>query len=113
MPLGAPVAEALWGSPVMQPETAQYRAWVMSIFGPTLMGWTVALFFVVRGPFRRGERWAWWCVAASTLVWGLPDTAWSLTHGVNINVALNVFALVMVALPLWTTRRAFAAGPPS
>lgn len=106
-------ARALWGSTQYLEQTQRYRGWVMSLFGPTLSAWALALGWVVQGPFARRERWAWWCVTTSLLLWFVPDTAYSATHGVWINVAFNLSALFVNGLPLAATYWAFTAHPKS
>jgi hypothetical protein len=84
-----------------------YQAWVYGVWGATLAGWGIVLVFIARGPFAAGEAWAWRAVALGTAVWFVLDTLASLMHGVLPNVILNVVVLVLVAIPLWGSRREF------
>lgn len=66
--------------------------------------WALSMLFVVHGPLRRGEPWAWWCVAASSALWFAVDTALSAHHGAWTNVGFNASAGVLIALPLLLCR---------
>lgn len=60
----------------------------------------IALGHLVAVPLRRRERWAGWAIAIATANWFAIDTTLSAAHGVWINVAFNVGALAMIAIPL-------------
>ncbi len=98
--------------PVFWPASApavvvDFRAWVYGAWGATLAGWGIVLVFIARGPFAGREPWAWRAVAAGTVTWFLLDTGVSVVHGVLPNVVLNVVVMVLIAVPLWGTRRDF------
>lgn len=102
-----PMAESLWGTPAVPDAASGYRAYAMGMLGPTISSWAVALLFVVIVPFRRRQRWAWWCLATSVLAWFPVDTVISLREGIWINVLFNASGLTMIALPLAATFRQF------
>ena len=104
------MAEALWGLPDLPEIAVPIVDQLCAMLGATLSCWAVAMLFVVHGPFARREPWAWWCVLASTLAWGVVDTAMSVYHGVTINVLFNMMPLVMICVPLAATWRAFHPG---
>lgn len=78
-----------------------------AVLGAVMLGWAVALWLVVRGPFARGERAGWWLLAVSVAAWFVPDTAYSLGAGVWPNALLNLVFLALFAAPLAATYRAF------
>ena len=102
-----PMAEVFWGTPDVPAAVQGYRHYAMGMLGPTITAWAVALLFVVLVPFRRGERWAWWCIAASLAVWFPLDTAISIAEAIAINVWFNIGGLAMIAIPLAATFRDF------
>jgi hypothetical protein len=104
------VASELWGHGDFGPNAEAYRSWVMGPLGGTIVGWAVALLWVVAVPMRRREPWAWWAVAASTVVWFVIDSSLSAIHGVYTNVAFNGLAVSMIALPWAATLRWGLAG---
>ena len=78
------------------------------MLGATVAGWGVFMAFIAHYPFRRRERWAWWCLVTGLLVWYLPDTALSLVYA-PFNAAFNSLLLVNFGLPLLFTRHDFKA----
>ena len=51
------------------------------VLGAVMVGWGVALLFVLVGPFRRLSAPAWRSLVVSILAWFVPDTMYSLSAG--------------------------------
>lgn len=90
-------------------EAVAYISLVHAVLGAVMFGWGVALWLVVRGPFARGARDGWQIVAVSVAAWFVPDTAFSLWSGFWQNAVLNLVFVVLFAVPLAATFRAFRA----
>lgn len=84
-----------------------FQDWLYGIMGSVMMGWGTIILFIVWKPFRRGERWAWYALLVSLLIWFLPDSYASAVNQVPENVLLNIGFLVMLGLPLIGTYSAF------
>lgn len=82
-----------------------YISLAHAVLGGVMVGWGTSLVLVVRGPFAAGAGIGWRIVAASVLAWFVPDTAYSLWSGFWQNAALNLFVLVLFAIPLAATYR--------
>ncbi len=104
------VDPAFWGARPVSPEAASFRDWIYGVWGATIAGWGVAVIFVAQEPFRRNERWAWYCLTVGVGGWYLLDTALSLVYGVWFNVVFNTLLLLLVAPPLLLTYRDFFKG---
>ena len=78
---------------------------VYGVLGAVLIGWTLLLLTVVRGPLRHRRPWAWSAVALSTAGWFAADTAFSLAVGANAHAAFNLIFAVGFAVPLAALRR--------
>ena len=85
-------------------EPVRYIALSHAVIGGVMVGWGVALFYVTKSLFARGERIAWNLVALSVGAWFVPDTSYSLLAGYWQNAMLNTAFLALFALPLWATR---------
>lgn len=94
------VAEALWSAAEVPAEALPLMDQLTAMLGATIACWGLATALVVAIPLRRGERWAWGCVAGSALLWFVVDTGLSAAHGVWVNVGFNLAALVMMGVPL-------------
>lgn len=85
-------------------ESVRYISLAHAVIGGVMAGWGVALLYVTRSLFARGERIAWNLVALSLGAWFVPDTSYSLLSGYWQNAMLNTAFLALFALPLWATR---------
>lgn len=72
-----------------------------------MLGWGVALLFVVRGLFARGAPEGWQILTVSVVAWFIPDTAFSLWSGFWQNALLNITFFILFAVPLAETYRVF------
>lgn len=88
-------------------EGIRYIELMHGVTGAVILGWAVALFLVLKGPFRRGEREAWLIFAISLAIWYVPDTIISLSSGFWQNALLNLVFAVLFAIPLAATYQYF------
>jgi len=88
-------------------QAGAYIALVHAVLGGVMLGWGLALWLVVRGPFARGAREAWTTMAVSVAAWFVPDTLFSLWSGFWQNAVLNLGFAVSFAVPLAATWRSF------
>lgn len=89
----------------------RYVRFVCGVLGATMVGWSVLLAVVARGPFARGERWAWTALAASVGSWYLLDSTWSLLSGFWPNALFNTGFALLLAPPLIATRAGLRPRP--
>ena len=80
---------------------------LFGVLGSVMVAWMIVLVFLVRGPFRRGERWAWLAIDLSVFAWFVLDSVVSATHGMPLNVVFNLGFLVLFAIPLLATMSQF------
>jgi hypothetical protein len=92
-------------NPVTGTEALRYTRFVYGVLGAVMFGWALALWFIVTGPLRQRQRWAWNAVAFSMLGWFLVDSSLSLLSGYGENAILNLAFGVMFAVPLYFMRR--------
>ena len=85
-------------------DAVEYQRFIWGITGALTIGWMLLAVPVVRGPFRRGERWAWVAIAESFAGWFLIDSTMSVALGFAENVAVNVLFVVGVVPALVATR---------
>ena len=102
------INQAIWGTPALPADVSVFRQWVYAVLGATVAGWGVFIYFIIRHPFARQERWAWNCLVAVLIVWYPIDTLASLYAGVGFNALFNTGLLLLLALPLFFTRKQFA-----
>jgi hypothetical protein len=112
-PLHAAMNDSLWGVAELPADVVVYHRFMHAVLGATIASWALALAFVVRYALAARQRWAWWCVVASTLIWFVPDTAASLYYGVWPNALFNAACLLAFAPPLALTYLGREARSPS
>ncbi len=94
----------------VHPNAVALRSFMMALLGATTVGMYLLQTFVVAGPFRNRELWAWHAIVWSNLAWFLLDSGLSLLHGVSFNIyTINMFPLLLLGIPLVATRSAFSA----
>lgn len=82
------------------PAAGRYITLLYGVLGAVLVGWMCTLLFTVWGPFRRGEKWAWWQVVVSVGVWFILDTGFSWAAGFPAHALFNVLFLLLFVGPL-------------
>lgn len=85
-------------------EAVRYISFIYTIVGAVMIGWSIALWFIITHGLARGEQWAWRALAVSVGAWFIGDTAMSLALGFAPNAVSNSLFLVLYAIPLWALR---------
>ena len=101
------VSEAFWGQSYLPDALSAYHPWIFAVLGSTITGWSVCFLFLALYPFKRRERWTYYCLLISLLSWVSLDSAFSLYFGINFEVFFNFAALSGFAIPLIATYRDF------
>ena len=91
-------------SPVT-PEAEHFLSFFYGVTGAVMIGWTIALLGLARGPLLRRERWAWTTLAASVTGWFVIDSVFSAAMGFPGNVVLNTGLAIAFWIPLAMIRR--------
>lgn len=97
-----------WQADALPQSTKQFQAWIYGVLGAVIAGWGTSIAFVAHYAFKQREKWAWNCIASGVIVWYVADTAISAFYSVTFNVVFNTITLVLLALPLWCTRKHFS-----
>ncbi|MCP3900446.1 MAG: hypothetical protein GY707_12110 [Desulfobacteraceae bacterium] len=88
-------------------EALGFRTWIYGVLGAVLAGWGVFISYIAFYPFRKKEKWAWWCVLLGGAVWIIPDMIFSLKFKVFINVISNITLYILMMLPVVFTYHDF------
>lgn len=84
------------------------KNWLFGIIGGTIVGFHVLMIMISENSFKKKEKWAYNALWLGLLSWFLIDSSLSIFYGAIYNVVLiNIFALVLIGLPLVMTRKAF------
>ncbi|MFQ6116111.1 MAG: hypothetical protein ACE5NG_18780 [bacterium] len=96
-----------WSAREMTEEIETFKQWIYGVLGATMAGWGIFLGFIVYYPFKRKEKWAWYCLASDLVVWFPLDIGISLHLKVYFNAAFNTLIFTLAILPLIFTRKSF------
>ncbi|MFH1719834.1 MAG: hypothetical protein ABIJ25_09685 [Pseudomonadota bacterium] len=99
------------GSTTFGESAIAYITFISAVLGAVMFGWSVALLYVLFGPFRRRQIEGWRTLAVSLVAWFIPDTAFSLWSGFWQNAVLNTIMLVLFLIPLAATYEMFKTPP--
>jgi hypothetical protein len=91
-----------WASLVAQaPETAAYLLVVYRMVGGLNVALGFTLIAIIVGPFRRGDRWAWFAVLCGNLLgFGVPMTYDQITGAIGFFEILEYVAIAAVLVAL-------------
>ena len=87
------------------PAAVSYIKLAHAVLGSVMVGWGVALLYVLFCTFRDHLAICWKTIIGSVLVWFIPDTTYSLLSGFWQNAVLNVVFLILFAIPLIALRK--------
>jgi Na+-driven multidrug efflux pump len=86
----------------LQPEVAALFLTLMRVIGASFLSIGVALVLLVKGPFSKGDRWAWWIILFLGLICLVPLLFITLNVGlyspwwvVAILIILEIVALIL------------------
>jgi hypothetical protein len=87
-----------WTSLVARaPETAAYLLLVYRVVGGLNVALGITLIALIVGPFRRGERWAWFTLLIGNVIgFGVPMTYDQITGAIGFFEILEVVAIAAV-----------------
>lgn len=77
---------------------------LISVFGPTLAGWGVLFYALVRAYFRHPTRDSWRALVWSILPWAPLDSALSIRYGLHAAAVLNAVIAVIILWLLFNIR---------
>ncbi|MBW2122699.1 MAG: hypothetical protein JRH07_12785 [Deltaproteobacteria bacterium] len=90
----------------LQPEVASLFLTLMRVIGVSFLSIGVAIALLVKGPFSKGDRWAWWIILFMGLICLVPLLFITLNVGlyspwwvVAILIILEIVALIISRSP--------------
>jgi hypothetical protein len=107
MPLLGPINDQLETVFALDPPSPgfhPFQHWIYGAWGATIAGWGLLVSFTVWLPLRKKERWAWYALTSSLLLWFLVDSGLSLLFRITDNVILNTLFLLLLGTPLLALR---------
>jgi len=88
-------------------ETLNFRTWIYGVLGAVLAGWGVFITYIAFYPFKKKEKWAWYCILLGSTFWIIPDMLFSIKFRVWVNVFSNILLYVLIMIPVIFTYHDF------
>ncbi len=102
------ISAAFWEAGVVPEEAREFYNWVFGLFAAMSIAWALFIVLVACYPFKKKEKWSWYCLFICISVWFVIDTIFSLSFGVYANALNNCLFYVLLILPLIFTKREFS-----
>jgi hypothetical protein len=109
--LQASCADAFYLGMPLTDQAKGHHGHLLGMAGSGKLGWAVGTLFVVLGPWRRKEAWAWHAVTWSATTWVLVDFAHATRHDVHFGAILACVMGFLLVLPALAARGDFKAAP--
>jgi hypothetical protein len=93
------IRESFWGGALVPPEAEAFQRWIVALFGPTVASYGVLMAYLVRAGMRTNDPWPWNAVLLSLLAWAPADIAISLMRDFWLHVVIDLFAVLIIAVP--------------
>ena len=102
------LAQTFWETNTIPKEFLDFKGFIFGPLGGTLVGYMVLMAYIVKFPFRKGKKEAYWAIVVALLTWFLVDTMISLYHEAYFNIAMaNLPTLFLIGIPLLITKKSF------
>lgn len=83
----------------------RFQTFLYGIMGAVMASWSIVMFFLVMFPLRQGQKWAWFALAISLIIWFVGDSYASVATGFEVHAVLNLSVLFLLGIPLLATYR--------
>ena len=101
------INSAFWESGITPKEAKVFYTWILGIYAAMLISWAGFILAILFYPFKKKEKWSWYCLLTCFSIWFLIDTLVSLASGVYLNAINNCIWYILLLLPLLFTKRDF------
>lgn len=86
------------------PKAIKFLKFVYAILGAVMLGWGLALYYIVKEPYRQGKKWAWFALFIPVSIWFVLDSFASLYYEFSQNAVFNSIFYLAFFIPLIATR---------
>lgn len=78
----------------------RFQTFLYGVMGAVLASWSLLMLSLVIFPIRQGQKWAWYAMIASIILWFIGDGYASVVTGFPIHAAINLSMLITLGIPL-------------
>ncbi len=101
------LAKAFFGQNALPENVAIYNQWVWGMLGAVITAWSICMLFLALYPFKRQERWAWYCLASSLTITVIVDVGFSVYFDFYTEIVVALMWFISGIIPMITTYKYF------
>jgi hypothetical protein len=94
-----------WSNEVITGGTRNFKGFIYSFSGTYVLLWGINIVFISRYALIQGNKWAWNCLALSTIVWFAIMAPFSFYYKVYYNVIGDILFFILIAVPMLKIRK--------
>jgi len=100
------INKAFWENGKIPQDSIAFWNWIFGTYCALSIVFGIFIIFISANPFRRKEKWAWFCLLVCYSTWFLIDTIYSIGYKVFANASNNLILFLILIIPLIFTRKA-------
>jgi len=89
-----------WSNTMMTEGTKKFKGFIYNFSGTYVLLWGINFFFISKYALVRGNKWAWNCLALSTIVWFVIMEPFSILYKVYHNAIGDVIFFIIIMIPM-------------
>jgi hypothetical protein len=94
-----------WFDTMTTEGTRHFKGFIYSFSGVYVLLWGINFLFISQYALVRGNKWAWNCLALSTILWFVIMEPFSLYYKVYYNAVSDIIFFILIAIPLLRIRK--------
>jgi hypothetical protein len=94
-----------WADGMTTEGTRNFKGFIYSFSGVYVLLWGINFLFISKYALVRGNKWAWNCLALSTIIWFTIMEPFSIYYKVYYNAIGDVIFFILIAIPMIKIRK--------
>jgi hypothetical protein len=104
-PFGNLIDPVFWPDKTTTEGTQNFKGFIYSFSGIFVLLWGINFTFISKNTLVRGNKWAWNCLALSTVAWVTVMVPFSICYKVYFNAIADVLFFIITIIPLIKIRK--------
>jgi hypothetical protein len=100
MLFGNLIDQIFWQDNTIIDGTRNFKGFMYSFSGTYVLLWGVNFLFISKYALIQGNKWAWMCLAISTIVWFTIMVPFSIYYRVYSNAIGDIIFFILIAIPI-------------
>jgi hypothetical protein len=101
------LSETFFGQKTLPKNVFIYNQWVWAMLGAVIIAWSICMLFLALYPFKKHEKWSWWCIASSLLITFIVDIGFSIHFNFYTEIIVSLTWFLGGIIPIIATYKDF------